>query len=56
MDTEMFYPFSDKKKLQLFYRKWSVNASKLIRKYAMDHSLDWFNTKWRNKSKEIFFK
>lgn len=55
MDTEMFYPFSDKKKLQLFYRKWSVNASKLIRKYAMDHSLDWFNTKWRNKSKEIFF-
>ena len=45
----------DMKKLRKFYSQWSVNASKLIKQYAIDHSLSWFNTQWRNKSKEIPF-
>ena len=45
----------DNKQLKKFYSKWSVNASKLIKKYAQEHSLNWFNTKWKNKSKEIPF-
>lgn len=43
------------KQLKKFYSKWSVNASKLIKQYAVEHSLEWYNTKWRNKSKEIPF-
>lgn len=43
------------RQLAKFYRLWSINASKLIKQYAQDKSLDWFNTKWRNKSKEIPF-
>ena len=46
---------SDNKQLKKFYSKWSINASKLIQQYAKDHSIEWFNTKWRNKSKEIPF-
>lgn len=55
MEIEKIIPFTDKKKLMSFYSKWSINASKLIQQYAKDHSLDWYNTKWKNKSKEIFF-
>lgn len=43
------------KQLYKFYKQWSVNASKLIKKYATEHSIDWYNTAWRNKSKEIPF-
>ena len=42
---------SNNKQLKKFYSKWSINASKLIQQYAKDHSIEWFNTKWRNKSK-----
>ena len=45
----------DKKELKKFYARWSVNASKLIQQYAKDHSLNWFNTRWKNKSKDIPF-
>lgn len=46
---------SNDKQLKKFYSKWSINASKLIQQYAKDHSIEWFNTKWRNKSKDIPF-
>lgn len=46
---------NDNKKLKQFYAKWSVYASKLIQQYAKDHSIEWYNTRWKNKSKEIFF-
>lgn len=55
MNVYTIVPFTDPKKLSSFCSKWSVNASKLIQQYAKDHSLDWYNTKWKNKSKDIFF-
>lgn len=46
---------SNNKQLKKFYAQWSVNASKLIQQYAKDNSIKWYNTAWRNKSKEIPF-
>ena len=46
---------SNNKQLKKFYSQWSVNASKLIQQYAKEKSIQWYNTKWRNKSKEIPF-
>ena len=46
---------TDKKQLKKFYKLWSISLSSKIKKYAQDHSLSWYNTKWRNKSKEIPF-
>lgn len=43
------------KQLKKFYSIWSVTASKLIKKYAQDNSIQWYNTKWRQKSKDIPF-
>ena len=53
----MDVPFkvADRKQLKQFYAQWSITASKLIQQYAKDNSLKWYNTKWRNKSKEIPF-
>lgn len=55
MNVYTIVPFTDHKKMSSFCSKWSINASKLIQQYAKDHSLDWYNTKWKNKSKDIFF-
>lgn len=46
---------SNNTQLKKFYSLWSINASKLIQQYAKDNSLQWYNTKWRKKSKEIPF-
>lgn len=46
---------SNNKQLKKFYAQWSVNASKLIQQYAKEQSIQWYNTAWRNKSKEIPF-
>ena len=46
---------SNNKQLKKFYTQWSVNASKLIQQYAKEQSIQWYNTAWRNKSKEIPF-
>lgn len=53
--SEQLIGISDNKQLRKFYSQWSVNASKLIKKYAAAHSLEWYNTKWRQKSTEIPF-
>ena len=50
METLETLGITNNKQLKRFYSQWSVNASKKIKKYAQDHSLDWFNTKWRAKS------
>ena len=55
METLETLGITSRKQLKKFYSQWSVNASKKIKKYAQDHSLTWFNTKWRTKSKEIPF-
>ena len=46
---------SNNKQLKKFYAQWSVNASKLIQQYAKEQLIQWYNTAWRNKSKEIPF-
>ena len=46
---------SNNKQLKKFYSQWSVNASKLIQQHAKEKSIQWYNTAWRNKSKEIPF-
>lgn len=46
---------SNNKQLKKFYAQWSMNASKLIQQYAKEQSMQWYNTAWRNKSKEIPF-
>lgn len=43
------------KQLKKFYKLWSSTLSSKIKKYAQEHSLSWYNTKWRAKSKEIPF-
>lgn len=55
METLETLGITNNKQLKRFYSQWSVNASKKIKKYAQEHSLDWFNTKWRAKSKDIPF-
>lgn len=55
METLETLGITNRKQLKKFYSQWSVNASKKIKQYAQEHSLDWFNTKWRAKSKEIPF-
>ena len=46
---------TNNKQLKKFYAQWSINASKLIKKYAEEKSIAWYNTKWRKSSKEIPF-
>ena len=43
------------KQLKKFYKLWSISLSSKIKKYAQEHSLTWFNIKWKTKSKEIPF-
>lgn len=45
----------NKKQLKKFYKLWSTLLSTKVKKYAQDHSIQWFNTKWRAKSKELPF-
>lgn len=45
----------NKKQLKKFYKLWSNTLTAKVKKYAQDHSLQWFNVKWRSKSKEIPF-
>lgn len=54
-DSLAMLNIKSKKELKKFYSKWSISASKAIQQYAKDHSLEWFNTKWKNKSKIIPF-
>lgn len=46
---------TDRKQLKKFYKLWSTSLSSKIKKYAQDHSLSWYNTRWKNKSKELPF-
>lgn len=46
---------TDKKQLKKFYKLWSTSLSSKIKKYAQDHSIQWYNVKWKNKSKELPF-
>lgn len=46
---------NNKKQLKKFYKLWSTLLSSKVKKYAQDHSIQWFNTKWRAKSKELPF-
>ena len=46
---------TNKKQLKKFYKLWSSTLTAKVKKYAQDHSIQWFNTKWRAKSKEIPF-
>jgi hypothetical protein len=41
--------------LKKFYSLWSINAAKLIKTFVEDKSIQWYNVKWRNKSKQIHF-
>lgn len=54
-DTFKLLNIKDNKQLKQFYTKWSINASKAIQQYVKDNSLQWYNTRWKNKSKDIFF-
>ena len=45
----------NKKQLKKFYKLWSNTLTAKVKKYAQEHSLQWFNVKWRSKSKEIPF-
>ena len=45
----------NKKQLKKFYKLWSNTLTAKVKKYAQDHSLQWFNVKWRSKLKEIPF-
>ena len=45
----------NKKQLKKFYKQWSSLLSTKVKKYAQEHSLSWFNVKWRAKSKELPF-
>ena len=46
---------NNKKQLKKFYKLWSSTLTAKVKKYAQDHSIQWFNTKWRAKSKELPF-
>lgn len=43
------------KQLKRFYTLWSINTSKIIKKYVEEQSSSLYNVKWRNKSKELPF-
>lgn len=55
LKSEALLEITNNRILKKFYAQWSVNTSKLIKQYAAQHSLEWYNTKWRQKSKEIPF-
>ena len=46
---------NNKKQLKKFYKLWSSTLTAKVKKYAQDHSIQWYNTKWRAKSKELPF-
>lgn len=45
----------NKKQLKKFYKLWSSTLTAKVKKYAQDHSIQWYNVKWRAKSKELPF-
>lgn len=55
LDSLKTLEITNKKQLKKFYKLWSTSLSSKIKKYAQDHSLSWYNTKWKNKSKELPF-
>lgn len=46
---------NNKKQLKKFYKLWSSTLTAKVKKYAQDHSIQWYNVKWRAKSKELPF-